>query len=125
MIGLYLYATGAQRQAITVLSTLGLSESYSNLITRNVCRVRKSKKTQNVSINSGDQDDPDPKDSSIGRTGTLRQLSDAMREQTRTIAADGLFGTVYDNINMQSHNAEQIVGRHGATYLIFTQARIC
>jgi len=37
---MYMYASGAQRQAISVLSTLGLSESYSNLISKNVRHVR-------------------------------------------------------------------------------------
>jgi len=39
MIGMYMYASGAQQQAISVLSTLGLSESYSNLISKNVRHV--------------------------------------------------------------------------------------
>ena len=34
MIGLYLYASGAHRQCITVLSTLGLSESYTSLMSK-------------------------------------------------------------------------------------------
>lgn len=34
MIGLYLYASGAQRQCITVLSTISLSESYTNLTSK-------------------------------------------------------------------------------------------
>jgi hypothetical protein len=75
MIGLYLYASGAQHQAISVLSTIGLCKSYSNLITKN--------KTQHR------------------RTGTLHQLSDSMREKARELASTGLYGTVYDNINIE------------------------
>jgi len=43
MIGLYLYASGAHRQCITVLSTLGLSESYTSLMSKNIRRKRKTK----------------------------------------------------------------------------------
>ena len=47
IMALYLYATGAQRQAITVLSTIGLSESYGNLTSKNLKHhpTRKRKKT--------------------------------------------------------------------------------
>ena len=42
-MALYLYATGAQRQTISVLSTLGLSESCTNLITKNErCECKKT-----------------------------------------------------------------------------------
>lgn len=34
IMSLYLYASGAQRQVITVVSHLGISESYSNLIAK-------------------------------------------------------------------------------------------
>jgi len=117
MIGLYLLATGAQRQAITVLSTLGLSESYTNIITKNVRRQRKAKGPR-ASL----KDLPETETAQTGveeptppfqRTGTLHQLSDTMRAEARKISATGLFGTVYDNINMNLRSAEQIVGRHG------------
>jgi hypothetical protein len=42
-----------------------------------------------------------------------------MREKTQEIAVTGLFGVVYDNINIDLRNAEQIVGRHGASRLIY------
>jgi hypothetical protein len=115
MIGLYLLATGAQRQAITVLSTLGLSESYTNIVTKNVRRQRKPKLSgvaEDMREPQGEGREPEqilpPQ-----RTGTLHQLSDAMREEAREIAKTGLFGTVYDNINMNLRSAEQVVGRHG------------
>ena len=112
VVGLYLYATGAQRQSIHVLSTLGLSESYSNLITRNIYRKRNtSKHATKVSEPSATE----PSSGVVHRTGTLLQLSESMREKTQEIAATGLFGVVYDNINIDLRNAEEIVGRHGAS----------
>jgi hypothetical protein len=112
MIGLYLYASGAQRQCITVLSTLGLSESYTNLISKKRERKRKVKAKQ------GDDSDENPfieKPPEIvpQRPGTLLQLSDSMRSQARELASTGLFSVVYDNINIDLPVAEQTIGRHG------------
>ncbi|KAJ7591850.1 hypothetical protein C8J56DRAFT_886601 [Mycena floridula] len=39
IFGLYLYATGSQRQAITVISHLGLSESYNGVVGKKHCRA--------------------------------------------------------------------------------------
>jgi hypothetical protein len=106
MIGMYMYASGAQRQVISALSTLGLSESYSNLISKNVRRVR----TRTLrATDEGTEEDSIPKIP----TGTLYQLSESMRQETRDIAATGLFITVYDNININFRNPEEIIGRHG------------
>ncbi|KIM41147.1 hypothetical protein M413DRAFT_72593 [Hebeloma cylindrosporum] len=105
MIGMYMYASGAQRQSISVLSTLGLSESYSNLVSKNMRR----KETERGEIAAGDlMEEETPK----VPTGTLYQLSASMREETRKIAATGLFATVYDNININFRNPEEIIGRH-------------
>ena len=115
MVSLYLYASGAQRQTITVLSTLGLSESYTNIITKNKRRSKKPKAIENAPIPKipvmVDEENMQP--SSI-YTGTLHHLSDSLRRRMRNIAATGLYSTVYDNINMMFRNAEQIIGRHGA-----------
>jgi hypothetical protein len=115
MAGLYLYASGAQRQTITVLSTLGLSESYTNIITKNKRRSKKPKAMENAPIPNNlkipvDEENAQPP--SI-YTGTLHHLSDSLRRRMRNIAATGLYSTVYDNINMMFRNAEQIIGRHG------------
>ena len=121
MIGLYLYASGAQRQTISVLSTLGLSESYSNIITKN------KRRTKNTNIN-GQQPATDILELEVAPaaavktrlgsiyTGTLHQLSDALRTQTRGIAETGLYSVVYDNINMMFRSAEQVIGRHGGCH---------
>ena len=136
-MALYLYATGAQRQTISVLSTLGLCESYTNLITKNERRERKKKtslgKTDlnpvtpqvQTTSNSHTSDSTDEqlvqatpcslptKNYTSRYTGTLQQLSESMRARTRSIAKHGLYSTVYDNINMMFRNAEQLIGRHG------------
>ena len=119
MIGLYLYASGAQRQCITVLSTLGLSESYTNLTSKNIRRKRKVKQAEEpdpfvvIPVPDSDSESAAPLTEIVQHTGTLHQLSNSMRSRTREVAATGLFSVVYDNININFRNAEQIVGRHG------------
>lgn len=113
MIALYLYATGAQRQTISVLSTLGLSESYSNIISRNVRRKRVKKAGTVTELPLEAEVDTSSKPS-VSLTGTLPQLSEAMRARAREVASSGLFASVYDNINYQFKNSEQVIGRHGA-----------
>jgi hypothetical protein len=51
-------------------------------------------------------------------TGTLYQLSESMQQETREIAATGLFATVYDNININFRNPEEILGRHGEQQIL-------
>jgi hypothetical protein len=130
MLGLYLYASGAQRQTITVLSTIGISESYSNIVTKNKRRTKTLAEPQQGPINNeltpttsrpandeaieGATTEIDSEsDPSSCYSGTLRQLSGSMRARARVIAATGLYSTVYDNINMMFRSAEQIIGRHG------------
>ncbi|KAF9477171.1 hypothetical protein BDN70DRAFT_948601 [Pholiota conissans] len=104
MIGMYMYASGAQRQVISALSTLGLSESYSNLISKNMRRVRIKKNSTST--------EPQVEEALKVPTGTLMQLSESMREETRDVAATGLYETVYDNINIIFQNPEEVMGRH-------------
>lgn len=120
MLSLYLYACGAQRQSITVLSTLGLCESYTNLMTKNIRRKRKDKKDNTAqTIDSAPSDDNPFLDTiklEPQRTGTVYQLSDSMRQQARKLAATGLYAEDYDNVNINFKNTEQIIGRHGMFY---------
>ncbi|KII94576.1 hypothetical protein PLICRDRAFT_25394 [Plicaturopsis crispa FD-325 SS-3] len=151
IMGLYFFATGTQRQSMTVVSHLGLSESYSNLTAKR--RKRKRKKPSgsdrsrspspvpgpstaapsphqpsNATPNSGETSQPgiaaadqwlpdgvspvtDPSLLHPGQAGTLRTLSESMMVSARSVAATGLYATVYDNINMVFHAAEQIMGR--------------
>jgi hypothetical protein len=153
IMGLYLYATGSQRQPITVMSHLGLSVSYYSL-------VASGKKTKNVDDSAepnqiampSDEDvllsaeeltnstPIDPSTTSVSLTfdgamdssaapatilpqgkkpraprkpGTLRSLSNSMRDLARGVAATGLYAASYDNINMVFKAAEQIIGRTG------------
>jgi hypothetical protein len=112
MLGLYLYATGAQRQTITVLSTLGLSESYGNLVSSNLHAKRRKKKAgAGAMILDSDLDTFAATQPQY--TGTLRQLSQSLRANARSIAANEPYSIIYDNINMMFRNSEQIIGRHG------------
>lgn len=106
-MGLYLYATGTGRQVITVLAGLGISESYTNLIAPDT-RSKAQREKDRLAQEAG-QDVPRP------RGGTLRQLSSSARENARNLAEGGLFGEVFDNINMNRKNAEQVMGRHGTS----------
>ena len=115
IMALYLYAIGAQRQAITVLSTIGLSESYGNLTSKNLKRHQTRKRKKTGELQPRVEDDVTLTSDAVisTRTGTLHQLSESIRTQARQIAAKGLYLVVYDNINIQLRSAEQIIGRHG------------
>ncbi|KAJ7584482.1 hypothetical protein C8J56DRAFT_1053938 [Mycena floridula] len=98
---LYLYATGSQRQAITVVSHLGLSESYNGIVGKKRLRKKKKKKKPGVSIPEGvnvKRLAEEMAEKTTTKGGSLRQLSDAMRQNYRTVASTGLFAGVYDNI---------------------------
>ncbi|KIM45742.1 hypothetical protein M413DRAFT_24874 [Hebeloma cylindrosporum] len=92
--GMYLMATGAQRQHFSVLSSLGITVGYGNVIDQ-----RKPGKATATT-----------KKPRKRTPGTLFQLSQACRETARRIASSALYVTVYDNINMMVRVAEQIVG---------------
>ncbi|KAH7903997.1 hypothetical protein BJ138DRAFT_1138637 [Hygrophoropsis aurantiaca] len=122
VMGIYMYATGAQRQAISVMARLGLSESYVGIVMKKRVRPPKNPTIPIPPPAETQQQMQDPPDISTSaahpslppvywKPGTLPLLSDAMRNAARTVAATGLFGTVYDNINMMFRIAEQIVGR--------------
>lgn len=113
IIGLYLYATGAQWQSIAVLSSLGLSESYTNLVSCKMLPPKKLVDAASVVPPSSEGASAEPNSVALRSTSTLRQLSTSMREKAREIAATRLFGTVYDNININFSVAEQVVGHHG------------
>ncbi|KAJ7599782.1 hypothetical protein C8J56DRAFT_999560 [Mycena floridula] len=104
VMSLYLYATGSQRQQISVLSHVGITESYTNLVSKDT-RSKKQRAADDAEVKAGRTPDP-PKG------GTLKQLSDSARQTARNVASLGLYGTVYDNINMSFRNAEQVIGRH-------------
>ena len=84
---------------------MGISESYTNLITQ---RKRQPRKGQETMVSD--------------KSGTLHQLSDSMRREARAQAATGLFAVVYDNININVRSAEQIIGRHGEYLDVINQS---
>ncbi|KAJ7899540.1 hypothetical protein B0H14DRAFT_2556606 [Mycena olivaceomarginata] len=128
IMGLYLYATGAQRQTITVMAHLGISESYQNLThkprtnarqrTRRVCGDYSQPTPPSTPLTSAPKPyvPPDPvllaseiENLLTIKLSTLRELSSSMRSFARVVA--GLFAAAYDNINMVFRAAEQILGR--------------
>lgn len=134
-MGLYLYATGAQRQTISVMSHLGISESYQNLIHSSRVMINRRRRVVNPednpprippgTPNSSDVDrpylPPEPEVLAakienlkrIVKPGTLQELSLSMRGFARVAASTGLFAASYDNINLVFRAAEQIMGRTG------------
>ncbi|KAJ7768938.1 hypothetical protein B0H16DRAFT_1307636 [Mycena metata] len=110
IMGLYLYATGAQRQTITVMAHLGISESYQNLTHKPRTNARRRTRRPYTP--------PDPvalaseiQDLLTIKLSTLHELSSSMRGFARVAASTGLFAAAYDNINMVFRAAEQILGR--------------
>ncbi|KAE9395891.1 hypothetical protein BT96DRAFT_1042765 [Gymnopus androsaceus JB14] len=106
MMGLYLYASGVQRQNFTVLSKLGICTSYTDMIRNEEVSVRQS---ATATASETDSADSKPKKR---RLGLIRLLSNGLRVQARTVASVGLFGEVYDNINFMNRTAEQVIGKH-------------
>ena len=97
--GAYLLATGAQRQHISVLSTLGSSVGYGGIINHRKPIGTLSRSTA--------------KPRRLRTPGVLSSLSTACRDTSRRIAATGLYVIVYDNVNMMIRVAEQMLGRKG------------
>ncbi|KAJ6596642.1 hypothetical protein B0H10DRAFT_1959988 [Mycena sp. CBHHK59/15] len=129
IMALYLYAAGAQRQTISVMVHLGISESYGNLTRKP--RFTIIRRGRHVDLDAPEPPTPpstplaspyippDPSELAARieglrtiRLGTLRQLSDLMRDMARSIAATGLYAASYDNINMVFRAAEQLVGKN-------------
>ncbi|KAA1476504.1 hypothetical protein DENSPDRAFT_785151 [Dentipellis sp. KUC8613] len=107
VLGLYLYATGATRQQISVLNHLGLSVSYTTLAGRGgkgftlADSVDGEEDQIGINATAGQQQ----------RMGTLEKLSISMRERARQVAREEDTGKVYDNINMNWKVQEQVIGR--------------
>ncbi|KAJ7798312.1 hypothetical protein B0H14DRAFT_3545299 [Mycena olivaceomarginata] len=89
IMGLYLYAAGAQRQTISGHGS-----------PRDLGKLPKSHSETAFHRNPAQQ------------ACTLRQLSGSMRDLARAVAATGLYATSYDNINMVFRAAEQLVGKN-------------
>ncbi|EAU85202.2 hypothetical protein CC1G_06218 [Coprinopsis cinerea okayama7 len=111
VLGLYLYATGAQRQLIVVLSHLGITESWTQLV-GGVGLGTVTTDTLGNGLHDDSQTEPSPTTTTPKRTpGTLQQLSTLMRQKSRGLAALVTYGSVYDNVNFTERVGEQIIGR--------------
>ncbi|KZV85308.1 hypothetical protein EXIGLDRAFT_681944 [Exidia glandulosa HHB12029] len=125
--GLYLYATGAQRQTISVLSHLGYCCSYPLL-------VRKGE-GDDESDEEGDDNaysDDEPLDDDATTTprtpkakrptrlpGIIQVLSSSCMDDARRVAAKGKYKTAYDNVVISLNVSEQTVA-HKGTYSAHT-----
>ncbi|KAJ7764572.1 hypothetical protein DFH07DRAFT_867253 [Mycena maculata] len=122
------FSRRAQRQTISVMSHLGISESYQSLTHKARVMIQHRWRTVNP-----DDDPPSPLPFTpstvsplpyvppnpellaskieelkrIIKPGTLQELSSSMR----SLASTGLFAASYDNINLVFWAAEQVMGR--------------
>ncbi len=116
-----MYATGSQCQPITLLSHLGISDSYPGIVrmtqtihegTSNIwneataATVDDNAHGQNNSKDNGTK----PAKTRKYKMKTLLKLSGFMHSGARMVAATRLFAGSYDNINIAAKPAEQIIG---------------
>ncbi|EJD46862.1 hypothetical protein AURDEDRAFT_62846, partial [Auricularia subglabra TFB-10046 SS5] len=102
--GLYLYAAGAKRQTISVLSHAGWCCSYPRLVDNS------SQDAQDTASESGG-----PSEQAPGLIkGILPSLSASCMQDARTLAASRHYSNTYDNINFTDSIAEQTIGRKDA-----------
>ncbi|KAJ7237510.1 hypothetical protein C8J57DRAFT_999747, partial [Mycena rebaudengoi] len=97
---LYLAATGAQRQHLSVLSLYGASINYTSVIGAGTT-LKEDNKGRNRRKRKRNP-------------GLLPLLNHACTATFRLIAASRLVKLVYDNLNIMSRVAEQILGRKNA-----------
>ncbi|KAH9836596.1 uncharacterized protein C8Q71DRAFT_707708 [Rhodofomes roseus] len=107
VVGLYLYASGAQRQTISVLSHIGICSSYTSIAgTSSTTRDH-----PDASTDPGDLEGSSvPIPLSERRAGLLRRLSEACRSSARAQVRIHELGHVYDNINWILNAPEQTMG---------------
>ncbi|KAH9939563.1 hypothetical protein B0H21DRAFT_780573 [Amylocystis lapponica] len=101
VLGLYMYATGASRQLLSVLAHLGICSSYPTLAEHGQAGDSAG---GSMSEEAKKQEDAITLPLPERGAGLLKRLSNACLRTIRTIAQDRPLGAVYDNINM-------IVGR--------------
>ncbi|KAH9901536.1 hypothetical protein C8Q73DRAFT_635931 [Cubamyces lactineus] len=109
VLGLYAYASGAQRQVISVLSHLGLTVSYPTLVGRGKPNMSNTSVARAGSAEESTRRKTTKE--SAAAVGLLKRLSDACRRRSRDAALTRLLAYVYDNINMMFKVAEQVLGR--------------
>ncbi|EJD36809.1 hypothetical protein AURDEDRAFT_45386, partial [Auricularia subglabra TFB-10046 SS5] len=105
--GLYLYATGAQRQTISVLSHSGWSCSYPRLIDR-VQTLSRSNEGESARTAGSEREKAKP--AATRRKGVIPALSASCMQDAQQMAATHKYKTAYDNINFTDPVAEQTLG---------------
>ncbi|EJD45441.1 hypothetical protein AURDEDRAFT_124563 [Auricularia subglabra TFB-10046 SS5] len=114
--GLYLYATGAQRQTISVLSHSGWSCSYPRLIDR-VRSTNRSNESEPLTYfqeqettNAAPSENVQATPAAVRRKGIIPTLSASCMQDAQRLAATHKYKTAYDNINFTDPVAEQTLG---------------
>ncbi|KAJ6584712.1 hypothetical protein B0H19DRAFT_1059083 [Mycena capillaripes] len=133
--GMYLAATGGQRQHFPVLGIYGFSIGYTSIISSTLGKTAKEE-TADPSLNPTDDlndiDDVSPstspsaapkkkkkrskkkKPKRVRGPGLFGSLRDACMATSRALAQSRLIKIVYDNVNLMNHITEQILGRKSA-----------
>ncbi|KAJ6564025.1 hypothetical protein B0H19DRAFT_1067626 [Mycena capillaripes] len=134
--GMYLAATGGQRQHFPVLGIYGFSIGYPSIISSTLGKTAKEE-TADPSLNPTDDlndiDDVSPstspsaapkkqkkkrskkkKPKHVRGPGLFGSLRDACMATSRALAQSRLIKIVYDNVNLMNRISEQILGRKSA-----------
>ncbi|KAK1216820.1 hypothetical protein PQX77_020553 [Marasmius sp. AFHP31] len=113
VMSMYLYGNGAQRQTITILSRVGICESYPSLVRNEAAQSQiPTESGRVVAIRRAPRVVPSKSVVDGRRLGILPLLSVSMRKKARNLAQTGLIEEIFDNINFQSKVGEQNVGSH-------------
>ncbi|KAI0344970.1 hypothetical protein BDW22DRAFT_1370596 [Trametopsis cervina] len=127
LFGLYLYATGTQRQTIAVLSSWGVCSSYTTLAGSQSSKTEQqaSRETATSAVQppqDGEQIEDDAASVTTAAAtlvstrsntslGLIRRLSQACTATARNAARAYPLSHVYDNINFMFKASEQVIGR--------------
>ncbi|OSD06942.1 hypothetical protein PYCCODRAFT_1449702 [Trametes coccinea BRFM310] len=117
VFGLYAYASGAQRQVMSVLSHLGITCSYPTLTGSTPAEHDAEGNLELVTADSTPRDsEPETLVQRVLKrsVGLLKLLSDSSMSVAQRKAQSHRLANVYDNINMLFKVAEQILGRKDA-----------
>ncbi|KAJ7456193.1 hypothetical protein FB451DRAFT_1512643 [Mycena latifolia] len=101
--GMYLAATGGQRQHFPVLGLFGFSIGYTSIISSAARADADMEPTK-----------PKKKRKRVRAPGLFSRLRDACMDTSRSLAQSRLTGLVYDNLNLMNRIAEQVLGRKSA-----------
>ncbi|EJF56897.1 hypothetical protein DICSQDRAFT_150154 [Dichomitus squalens LYAD-421 SS1] len=100
LIGLYMYMNGASCQLIAIMSSIGVSSSYTDQGGAIEDAIERPSTATSRAL-----------DLLSRGAGLLRRISESCRLSARDCGETTVLGHVYDNINMVFKVAEQILGR--------------